>query len=133
MGVMLKICHELLEELKIDNEPLLDLALELEKIALEDEYFKKRRLFPNVDFYSGIVLRAMGIPRSMYTVLFAVGRTIGWISHWKEMIQDPKQRIGRPRQLYTGYAERAYSKEQDREQQIKSPSSQPVNSKMKQM
>merc|ERR1712083_334799 len=83
-------------------------AMELEKIALEDEYFKKRRLFPNVDFYSGIVLRAMGIPRSMYTVLFAVGRTIGWLSHWKEMIEDPKQRIGRPRQLYLGKAPRKY-------------------------
>eukprot|EP00483_Globobulimina_turgida_P004847 UN04856 len=106
--VMRKICHELLNELKIDNEPLLDLAMELEKIALQDEYFKKRRLFPNVDFYSGIVLKALGIPRSMYTVLFAVGRTIGWISHWKEMIEDPKQRIGRPRQLYLGKGHREY-------------------------
>merc|ERR1719317_691199 len=76
--------------------------------TLEDEYFKKRRLFPNVDFYSGIVLKALGIPRAMYTVLFAVGRTIGWISHWKEMIEDPKQRIGRPRQLYLGKAPRKY-------------------------
>merc|ERR1719410_155719 len=106
--VMQKICHELLAELKITNDPLLDLAQELEKIALEDEYFKKRRLFPNVDFYSGIVLKAMEIPRSMYTVLFAVGRTIGWISHWKEMIEDPKQRIGRPRQLYLGKGPRKY-------------------------
>merc|ERR1712154_275094 len=115
--VMQKICHELLGELKIVNDPLLDLAQELEKIALEDEYFKKRRLFPNVDFYSGIVLRAMDIPRSMYTVLFAVGRTIGWISHWKEMIEDPKQRIGRPRQLYLGHAHRKYVDVQDRKDQ----------------
>merc|ERR1711971_144706 len=115
--VMQKICHELLAELKIDNEPLLDLALELEQIALNDEYFKKRRLFPNVDFYSGIVLRAIGIPRSMYTVLFAVGRTIGWISHWKEMIEDPKQRIGRPRQLYLGHAHRKYVDVEYREDQ----------------
>eukprot|EP01083_Nonionella_stella_P197407 725790_1 len=106
--VMQKICHELLDELKIENEPLLDLAMELEQIALQDEYFKKRKLFPNVDFYSGIVLKALGIPRSMYTVLFAVGRTIGWISHWKEMIEDPKQRIGRPRQLYLGKGPRKY-------------------------
>merc|ERR1712173_470599 len=114
---MQKICHELLAELKIDNEPLLDLAMALEKIALEDEYFIKRKLFPNVDFYSGIVLRAMGIPRSMYTVLFAVGRTIGWISHWKEMIEDPKQRIGRPRQLYLGHAHRKYVDVEYREDQ----------------
>lgn len=112
--VMQKICHELLQELNIKNEPLLDLAMELEKIALKDEYFIKRRLFPNVDFYSGIVLKALGIPRSMYTVLFAVGRTIGWISHWKEMIEDPKQRIGRPRQLYLGKSVRKYVDVQQR-------------------
>eukprot|EP01084_Bolivina_argentea_P300077 517319_1 len=106
--VMQKICHELLEELNITDEPLLELAMELERIALSDPYFIKRKLFPNVDFYSGIVLKAIGIPVSMYTVLFAVGRTIGWIAQWKEMIQDPKQRIGRPRQLYTGYTERSY-------------------------
>merc|ERR1711973_1059016 len=109
---------------KITNEPLLDLAMALEKLALEDEYFKKRKLFPNVDFYSGIVLKALGIPRAMYTVLFAVGRTIGWISHWKEMIEDPKQRIGRPRQLYTGSKERVYQQVPDRLQQITSPQQQ---------
>merc|ERR1712173_563423 len=101
------MCHELLEALGIDD-PLFELAMELEKMALNDPYFKKRKLFPNVDFYSGIVLRAMGIPKSMFTVLFAVGRTIGWISHWKEMIEDPKQRIGRPRQLYLGKPARKY-------------------------
>eukprot|EP00484_Ammonia_sp_Unknown_P030268 CAMPEP_0197032466 /NCGR_PEP_ID=MMETSP1384-20130603/11131_1 /TAXON_ID=29189 /ORGANISM="Ammonia sp." /LENGTH=553 /DNA_ID=CAMNT_0042462129 /DNA_START=74 /DNA_END=1735 /DNA_ORIENTATION=- len=112
--VMQKICHELLDDLKINDEPLLDLAMELEKIALSDEYFIKRKLFPNVDFYSGIVLKALEIPRSMYTVMFAVGRTIGWISHWKEMIEDPKQRIGRPRQLYLGKAPRKYVEVEDR-------------------
>merc|ERR1719394_580544 len=106
--VMKKMCHKLLAELNITNEPLLDLAMELEKIALSDEYFIKRKLFPNVDFYSGIVLKAMGIPRSMFTVLFSLGRTVGWISQWKEMIEDPKQRIGRPRQLYLGKKEREY-------------------------
>merc|ERR1712087_1057528 len=108
-------CHELLDDLQIKDEPLLDLAMALEKLALEDEYFKKRRLFPNVDFYSGIVLKALGIPRAMYTVLFAVGRTIGWISHWKEMIEDPKQRIGRPRQLYLGKGPRKYLDVEHRE------------------
>jgi citrate synthase len=78
------------------------MALELEKIALNDDYFVSRKLYPNVDFYSGIILKAMGIPTSMFTVLFAVARTVGWISQWKEMIEDPSQRIGRPRQLYTG-------------------------------
>lgn len=106
--VMQKMCHKLLNELKIKNEPLLELALVLEKKALEDPYFIKRRLFPNVDFYSGLVLRAMGIPNSLFTVLFAVGRTVGWISQWKEMIEDPKQRIGRPRQLYLGHGYRNY-------------------------
>jgi len=106
--VMQKMCHKLLAELKITNEPLLDLAMALEKVALEDPYFVKRKLFPNVDFYSGIVLKAMGIPRSMFTVLFSLGRTVGWISQWKEMIEDPKQRIGRPRQLYLGAKHREY-------------------------
>jgi len=106
--VMRKMCHKLLNELKIENEPLLDLAMELERIALNDDYFVKRKLFPNVDFYSGIVLKAMGIPRSMFTVLFSLGRTVGWISQWKEMIEDPKQRIGRPRQLYLGKSHQTY-------------------------
>ena len=92
--VMQKICWRLLNDLKIVNNELFELAMELEKIALNDEYFIKRKLFPNVDFYSGIVLKAIGIPTSMFTVLFAVARTVGWIAHWKEMIEDPKQRIG---------------------------------------
>ncbi len=101
-------CHEVLAELGIKNDPLLDLAVELERIALNDEYFIARKLYPNVDFYSGIILKAMGIPTSMFTVLFAVARTTGWISQWKEMIEDPTQRIGRPRQIYTGETTRDY-------------------------
>ena len=100
--IMERTCHEVLGELGIKDDPLLDLALELEKIALHDEYFTSRKLYPNVDFYSGIILKAMGFPTSMFTVLFAVARTVGWISQWKEMIEDPAQRIGRPRQIYTG-------------------------------
>jgi citrate synthase len=100
--IIQQTCHEVLGELGIKDEPLLDMAMELEKIALSDEYFVSRKLYPNVDFYSGIILKAMGIPTSMFTVLFAVARTVGWISQWKEMIEDPLQRIGRPRQLYTG-------------------------------
>ena len=92
----------MLGELGIKDDPLLDLAMELERIALHDEYFISRKLYPNVDFYSGIILKAMGFPTSMFTVLFAVARTVGWISQWKEMIEDPAQRIGRPRQIYTG-------------------------------
>ncbi|MDA8051284.1 MAG: citrate synthase [Rhodospirillales bacterium] len=106
--IMQRTCHEVLEELGIKDDPLLDLAVELEKIALEDDYFVSRKLYPNVDFYSGIILKAMGFPTSMFTVLFAVARTVGWISQWKEMIEDPSQRIGRPRQLYTGSVERHY-------------------------
>jgi citrate synthase len=102
--IMQQTCHEVLRELGIKDEPLLDLAMELEAIATHDEYFISRKLYPNVDFYSGIILKAMGIPTSMFTVLFAVARTTGWISQWKEMIEDPSQRIGRPRQLYTGAA-----------------------------
>lgn len=105
--VMQKSCHEVLAELDLDD-PLLELAMELEKIALEDEYFVDRKLFPNVDFYSGIVLKALGFPTSMFTVLFAVARTVGWVAQWKEMIEDPGQKIGRPRQLYTGPQKRAY-------------------------
>ncbi|MBM3510938.1 MAG: citrate (Si)-synthase [Alphaproteobacteria bacterium] len=100
--------HEVLEELGIKDEPLLKLAMELERIALSDEYFVKRKLFPNVDFYSGIILRAMGFPTSMFTVLFALARTVGWIAQWNEMIADPDQKIGRPRQLYTGAPRRDY-------------------------
>ncbi len=106
--VMRDSCHEVLNKLGIKDEPLLDLAMELEEIALKDPYFIEKKLYPNVDFYSGIILKAMGFPTSMFTVLFAVARTVGWISQWKEMIEDPLQRIGRPRQLYTGPTERSY-------------------------
>ena len=107
-AVLRESAHAVLEELGVRDEPLLELAMELERIALEDEYFVERKLFPNVDFYSGIIFRAMGIPVSMFTVLFALARTVGWIAQWKEMIEDPDQRIGRPRQLYTGPVERNY-------------------------
>jgi citrate synthase len=100
--------HEVLEALGVQDEPLLKLAMELERIALEDPYFVERKLFPNVDFYSGIILRAMGFPTSMFTVLFALARTVGWIAHWSEMLEDPTQKIGRPRQLYTGTQQREY-------------------------
>ena len=106
--VMQQTCHEVLKELGVKNEPLLDIAMELEKIALEDEYFVEKKLYPNVDFYSGIILKAMGFPTSMFTVLFAVARTTGWVAQWKEMIEDPVQKIGRPRQLYTGHDHRPY-------------------------
>ncbi|WP_297371730.1 citrate synthase [Acidocella sp.] len=107
--IMQKTCYEVLGELGIKDEPLLDLAIELEKIALNDEYFVKRKLYPNVDFYSGIILKAMGFPTSMFTPIFALARTVGWISQWKEMIEDPTNRIGRPRQIYTGAAARDYT------------------------
>jgi len=100
--IMQATCHAVLKELGIKDDPLLDLAAELERIALHDEYFTSRKLYPNVDFYSGIILKAMGFPTSMFTVLFAVARSVGWFSQWKEMIEDPSQRIGRPRQVYTG-------------------------------
>jgi citrate synthase len=106
--LMQQTCHQVLSELGIKDDPLLDIAMELERIALSDEYFIERKLYPNVDFYSGITLKAMGFPVSMFTVLFAVARTVGWISQWKEMIQDPSQKIGRPRQLYTGAPRRDY-------------------------
>ncbi|PPR35041.1 MAG: Citrate synthase [Alphaproteobacteria bacterium MarineAlpha9_Bin5] len=106
--VMRKSAHEVLEELESLDEPLFKLALELERIALEDSYFIERKLFPNVDFYSGIILRAMGVPTDLFTVLFAVARTVGWLAQWDEMIADPGQKIGRPRQLYTGPAERDF-------------------------
>jgi citrate synthase len=107
-AVMQKVCHEVLDDPSVRDEPLLELAMELERIALEDDYFIKKKLYPNVDFYSGITLRAMGFPTSMFTVLFALARTVGWIAQWKEMIEDSSQKIGRPRQIYTGYAERPY-------------------------
>ncbi len=101
-AILRESTHEVLDEVGVKDEPLLDLAIELERIALEDDYFVERKLFPNVDFYSGITLKAMGFPEAMFTPLFAVGRTVGWVAQWKEMIKDPQQRIGRPRQLYTG-------------------------------
>jgi citrate synthase len=108
--VMQKTCHEVLAEVGHENDPTLQVAMELEKIALHDEYFVERKLYPNVDFYSGITLRALGFPPEMFTVLFAVARTVGWISQWKEMIEDPAQKISRPRQLYTGATQRDYVK-----------------------
>jgi citrate synthase len=100
--LMRKTCHEVLDALDLHDSALFKLAIELEQIALEDEYFNSRKLYPNVDFYSGIVLHALGIPTNMFTALFAMGRTVGWIAHWDEMISDPEHRIARPRQLYTG-------------------------------
>jgi citrate synthase len=105
-AVLRRSCHEVLDELGVRDEPLLDLAMELERIALQDDYFIERKLYPNVDFYSGIILRAMGFPTSMFTALFAIARTVGWVAQWNEMIEDLK--IGRPRQLYTGHERRDY-------------------------
>lgn len=106
--VMRATCYEVLKELKLENDPLFLMALELEQIALKDEYFIERKLYPNVDFYSGIVLRALGIPPNMFTVIFAVARTIGWVSQWNEMISDSERKIGRPRQLYQGARQRDF-------------------------
>jgi citrate synthase len=100
--LMQETCKEVLTELGLENDPIFKLAMALEKIALEDPYFVERKLYPNVDFYSGIVQRALGIPTSMFTCIFALARTIGWVAQWKEMITDPEYKIGRPRQLYTG-------------------------------
>ena len=106
--VMQQTCHEVLKELGIKDDPLLDVAIELERIALSDEYFIEKKLYPNIDFYSGITLKAIGFPTTMFTALFALARTVGWVAQWMEMIDDPAQRIGRPRQLYTGYTHRDY-------------------------
>jgi citrate synthase len=106
--VLSKTTQEILDELGYNDDPLLQLAKELERIALEDPYFVEKKLYPNVDFYSGFILKAIGVPSSMFTVLFAVARTVGWIAHWMEMIEDPAQKIGRPRQLYTGHTLRHY-------------------------
>jgi citrate synthase len=106
--VMQKECHAVLDELGLHNTPLLKVALELERIALQDEYFVEKKLYPNIDFYSGITLSALGFPVSMFTALFALARTVGWIAQWKEMLEDPHQRIGRPRQIYTGAKRRDY-------------------------
>ncbi len=113
-SVLKKSCHEVLLELGIKNDPLLDIAIELEKIALNDEYFISRKLFPNVDFYSGIIYKALGIPTSLFTVIFAVARSAGWIAQWKEMIEDPAFKIGRPRQLYKGEIKREYQEIKNR-------------------
>jgi citrate synthase len=107
-SVLRESAHEVLAELGKENDPLLEIARELERIALDDDYFVERKLFPNVDFYSGIILRAMGIPTSMFTAIFALARTVGWLAQWNEMIVDPEQKIGRPRQLYTGPIQRDY-------------------------
>jgi citrate synthase len=104
--LMQETTREVLDALDMHSDPLLKLAMSLEKIALEDEYFVSRKLYPNVDFYSGIVQRALGIPTSMFTCIFALARTVGWIAQWNEMISDPEQKIGRPRQLYTGPEQR---------------------------
>jgi citrate synthase len=106
--IMRQTCHEVLAELGMKNDPLLETAMELERIALQDDYFVAKKLYPNVDFYSGIILRAMGIPMSMFTVLFALARTAGWVAQWQEQSADPDQKIGRPRQLYTGHATRSF-------------------------
>ncbi len=106
--IMQKTCHEVLDAVGLGNDPILQVALELERIALSDDYFIQKKLYPNIDFYSGITLKALGFPTDMFTVLFAIARTVGWIAQWKEMIEDPMHRIGRPRQLYTGATERAY-------------------------
>ncbi|WP_411818164.1 citrate synthase [Hyphococcus sp. DH-69] len=106
--VMRKACHEVLDALGVQEDPLLEVAMELERIALEDPYFVEKKLYPNIDFYSGITLRALGFPTEMFTVLFALARTVGWIAQWSEMVEDPNQKIGRPRQIYTGAAQRDY-------------------------
>jgi citrate synthase len=106
--IMQKTTHEVLSELGIGDDPLLEVAVQLEQIALKDEYFIEKKLYPNIDFYSGITLKAMGFPTDMFTVLFALARTVGWIAQWSEMIEDPAQKIGRPRQLYVGPDKREY-------------------------
>ncbi|AZL15042.1 citrate synthase [Rickettsiales endosymbiont of Stachyamoeba lipophora] len=113
-SVMRKTCHEVLTALNRKNDPMLEIAIELERIALHDEYFIERKLYPNVDFYSGIIYRALKIPPQMFTVLFAIARTAGWVAQWKEMIEDPHQKIGRPRQIYTGYTKRDYVETEER-------------------
>ena len=114
-NVMKESAHLVLEELNKLDDPLLKIALELEKIALQDTFFIEKKLYPNVDFYSGIFLKSLGFPTSMFTVLFAIGRTVGWISQWKEMIEDPINKIGRPRQLYRGKNSRNYQNVDNRD------------------
>jgi citrate synthase len=112
--IIREAAHRVLARLGDDNDPLLELAQRLEEIALKDEYFIERKLYPNVDFYSGIIYRALGIPTSMFTVMFAIARSVGWVAHWQEMIRDPEQRIGRPRQIYIGPPQRRYCPIEDR-------------------
>jgi len=112
--IMQRTCHEVLDVTGQRDDPILKIAIELERIALSDEYFVDRKLYPNIDFYSGITLKAMGFPTDMFTVLFALARTVGWIAQWSEMISDPSQKIGRPRQIYTGAPFRDYVKMDDR-------------------
>jgi citrate synthase len=112
--IMQKTCYEVLEAVGHKDDPILKVARELERIALSDDYFIQKKLYPNIDFYSGITLKALGFPTDMFTVLFAIARTVGWIAQWMEMIEDPMQRIGRPRQLYTGATERQYVPMDDR-------------------
>jgi len=112
--VLQERCHEVLSEMGINDEPLLDIAIALEEIALKDDYFIEKKLYPNVDFYSGIIFKAMGIPTSLFTVLFSVARTVGWVAQWNEMIEDPEQKIGRPRQLYVGHKERKFESVENR-------------------
>ena len=107
-AVIRKMCHRLLEKLGAQDTPMFELARKLEEVALNDDYFKEKNLYPNVDFYSGIIYKALGIPTSMFTVMFALGRSVGWVSHWREMISDPKGKIARPRQLYIGADTRDY-------------------------
>ena len=114
--IIREICHDILRDLPADSpyKEMLDTAMKLEQVALNDEYFKSRNLYPNVDFYSGVIFLAMGIPLNMFTVLFAMARTIGWISQWNEMMGDEESRIGRPRQRYTGKETRDYTEMSDR-------------------
>jgi citrate synthase len=119
--IIRETCHKLLTKLGQKDNPLFELALKLEDIALKDEYFVSRKLYPNVDFYSGIIYSALGIPKSMYTVMFAIARTVGWVAHWLEMISDPNMRISRPRQLYTGPARRDYVATTERKTQPEAP------------
>jgi citrate synthase len=106
--IIREMCHNLLNELDVKDQPLVEIACELEYAALNDDYFKEKKLYPNVDFYSGIILKALGIPLNMFTVIFSIARTVGWVSQWKEMMEEKSPRIGRPRQLYTGYTARDY-------------------------
>ena len=106
--VMRESAHEVLEAMGCQDDPIFKVAMELERIALEDEYFVSKKLYPNVDFYSGIILQAIGIPTNMFTVIFALARTVGWVAQWAEMISEPNQKIGRPRQLYNGSTERDF-------------------------